>query len=172
MQYLNSFAKNFNDLTCILPASIQVSSKKFCKENKLEPGFVPMVVISSISLICAYLKGAQMIMSTLTCIFPCYKSIQAIEKKDADDEKKAWLAFWCIYAITLVWDASFGIVFSKIVPFYWFFNIMFFVYLMMPQTKGALVVYYAVFDPFIKNNREYFDEIQKIMDDKIIEAEK
>ena len=113
-----------------------------------------------------------MIMVTLTCVFPCYKSIQAIEKKDDDQEKKAWLAFWCIYSLSLVWDNSLGIVFQTVVPFYWFFKILFFVYLMMPQTKGALVIYFAVFDPFIKNNREYFDNIQKIMDGKLSEVDR
>ena len=58
------------------------------------------------------------------------------------------------------------------VPFYWLFKTLFFVYLMMPQTKGALVVYFAVFDPFIKNNREYFDKVQQIMDGKLSEVDK
>ena len=84
MQQINSLASNFNDLTGILPASAQVQARKFCKDNHLEPGFVPMLAISSVSLILAYLKGAQMIMVTLTCVFPCYKSIQAIEQKDND----------------------------------------------------------------------------------------
>ena len=98
-------------------------------------------------------------MTILTCIFPCYKSIQAIENKDNDEEKKAWLAFWCIYVGTLIWDNSAGIIFSMIVPYYWLFKILFFVYLMAPQVKGALVIYYAVFEPFIKNNKDKIKEI-------------
>ena len=33
-------------------------------------------------------------------------------------------------------------------------------------------MYFAVFDPFIKNNREYFDKVQQIMDGKLSEVDK
>ena len=132
MQVLNSYAKDFNQLNGMLPPQVQAHVNKFSKDNKLEPGFIPMVVIALVSLIIMYLKGMQMIMATLTCVYPMFKSIMAIEDNENDEEKKAWLSFWCIYSLMQVYDITAGFILSMIIPFYWFFRMMFFVYLMAP----------------------------------------
>ena len=42
----------------------------------------------------------------------------------------------------------------------------------MPQTNGALTIYYAVFDFYIKSNKNTFEKLQDIIHDRLSQAEK
>lgn len=40
------------------------------------------------------------------------------------------------------------------IPFYYYLRLGFFVYLMAPQTKGALVIYNSILKPILDQNKE------------------
>ena len=166
MDLLNDYGKSFNTATELLPDALKNPIKKFSKENKLERGVIPMLALVVISIGILVQYGLQILMTIFTGVYPCYKSILAIEDKNDDEAKKGWLAFWAISALVQAWDATFGRIFSVIIPFYWFFRLLFFFYLIMPQSNGALTIYYAVFDHQIKANKDYFDRIQDIINDR------
>ena len=146
MDLLNEYGKSFNTATELLPDSLRMPIMIFSKKNKLEKGVIPMLasVVICIGILVQY--GLQILMTMFTGVYPCYKSILAIEDKNNNEAKKGWLAYWAISALVQAWDATIGNIFSVIIPFYWFFRLLFFFYLIMPQSNGALTIYYAVFD--------------------------
>ena len=133
MNKANEFAKSFNNLTELLPVQIRSQVKSISKQNNLETGFIPMIASIVIALLISIMYGAQLVLTMFTGVYPCYKSIKAIESKDdSDNAKKAWLAYWCITALAMVWDNTIGLIFAAVVPFYWVFRILFYFYLIMP----------------------------------------
>ena len=68
-----------------------------------------------------------------------YMSITAIESK-SEEEAKTWLSFWCVFGIFQTLEMFFGFVFSFI-PYYGLVRLIFFLYLMLPQTNGAYTLY-------------------------------
>ena len=133
MNKINDFSKNFNNIPSMLPEQLRTPMVAFSKSNNLEIGFVPMIVMGVTSLIISFMYGVQLVLTMFTGVYPCYKSIVAIESKDdSDDAKKTWLAYWCIAALAMVWDSTFGIIFGAVVPFYWLMRIGFYFYLIMP----------------------------------------
>ena len=102
-----------------------------------------MTVISLISTWIIYAYGSSVAFTLLTVIYPMYQSILAIESKRTDDDT-TWLAYWCIYSFSYVWELTLGQIFSRIIPFYGFFKVLYFVYLMAPMTRGAMTLYLAI----------------------------
>ena len=111
-----------------------------------------------LTIVGLYMFGMTIILTILTLVYPCYKSILAIESNDENDQKQ-WLSFWCCYSFSFVWQITLGPVFAMIMPYYWLFRILYFVWLMAPVTKGALVMYHAVISPNMKRNKHKIVEL-------------
>ena len=82
-----------------------------------------------------------------------------------------WLSFWTVYGLFSTTELFIGFILSFI-PFYSIIRLVFFMFLMMPQTQGAKIVYTSVFKPllikykpeiqaFIEKVSEKASEIQK-----------
>ena len=99
MDKLNEYGKNFNNIVELLPEAVKNPIKSTSKDNKLENGVIPMLASVLISVAIVMTQGLQILMTLFTGVYPCYKSILAIEDKLDDDGKKGWLAYWCISAV-------------------------------------------------------------------------
>ncbi len=72
-------------------------------------------------------------------VYPAFCSIRAVESQEIDNDKQ-WLSYWIIFATMALFDF-----FSRIVkvffPYYFFFKFVVIVWLIMPNFKGATIVY-------------------------------
>ena len=89
------------------------------------------------------------------------KSIQALETKDNEDDDKVWLTYWCVFGIFQTFDDLFGFVLDDI-PFYFYIKVGFFIWMMLPTTNGAQIIYNQAMKPFMKKHGHHF---QKIVND-------
>ena len=88
----------------------------------------------------------------VTCVvgitLPAYWSIKAIETPEANDDKQ-WLTYWAVYAVFTFIDLFAGFI-MKFLPFYFLIKLIFLIWLFMPNTQGAVVVYNLVISKLFK----------------------
>ena len=152
----------------------QVASKNLpqleevCKKNGIRSGHVLAAggVVTSILLV--LMHGYNIICALLTCVYPMIASIRAIESKD-DKEKQNWLTFWCIFGIFQTVEMFIGFILAYI-PYYYWVRLALFVYLMAPQTNGAMVCYEKVFKPFLTSHKSEIEEMISNVSSKASEA--
>lgn len=106
--------------------------------------------------------GATILTVVLTVLYPAVQSIKAIESVGEDDDKE-WLTYWLIFGVATLADEFAGCILSFI-PFYFYVRLGFFVFLMAPQTKGALFLYKNFVGPLMRNNKaaiqNFIDEVK------------
>ena len=88
-----------------------------------------------------------------------WKSVVTIEDDDVE-ETNMWLCYWTIFGLTQALELFFGFVFNFI-PYYGIIRLVFFIYLMAPQTQGARTIYKAFLRDLISQHKE---ELQKFFD--------
>jgi receptor expression-enhancing protein 5/6 len=104
--------------------------------------------------------GAGLVVNLLGFVYPAFKSCQAIDSEDKDDDTQ-WLTYWVVYA-------AFGIIeyFTDIflgwVPFYFLAKCGFLVWCMLPmENNGSVVIYHRLIKPFVKKHETAIDSAFK-----------
>jgi receptor expression-enhancing protein 5/6 len=64
-------------------------------------------------------------------LYPIFKSIQATNSLFEEDQKQ-WLSYWIIFSFTTFWEWTGGIVLSYILPVFWLWKLLFWIWLMAP----------------------------------------
>lgn len=103
--------------------------------------------------------GGTILTVVLTVVYPAYKSIKALETKDDDEDDKIWLTYWCVFGVFTLVD-EFGYIILNLIPFYFYIKLIFFIWMMNPNTKGSLIVYNKVLKPLLARNK---DKIEKFI---------
>ncbi len=106
---------------------------------------VILILLSIIFVFFGYFN--TIITMTIGTVYPVFCTIKSIENKTNDD--KQWLSYWIVYGIFIVID-MFNAIIVKIIPFYFFFKIVFLLWCVMPNTGGAIVIYNLVIVRFFK----------------------
>jgi len=95
-------------------------------------------------------------------LYPAYASFKALETPQIDDDKQ-WLTYWVVFSIT----SSAEEVAEKVVsylPGYYVLKVIFLVWLMLPKTRGAVLLYKNFILPLLK-------KYEPILDQKFLEAQ-
>ena len=96
----------------------------------------------------------EIISQSVGIIYPAYKSLLALESTADPEDDKMWLTYWVCFALFYMFDQLMGkFCLKRIIPFYFFLKIGFLVFLMHPRTKGALLIYSHILQPFLSGNR-------------------
>ena len=100
-----------------------------------------------------------------------FGSISAIQTETDMEDTKRWISFWAIYAFTHIWNKSLGYIIYLILPgiVYDIGRVLFYLYLILPHTKGSYVIYVALLNPFLKDNKEIIANFPSYFDKTIIE---
>ncbi|CAG8959909.1 hypothetical protein HYFRA_00013181 [Hymenoscyphus fraxineus] len=99
---------------------------------------------------------ARLLSSIPTFLFPVFASYKAL--KTADPALlKPWLMYWVVLACALLFESWVGFILFWI-PFYSWFRLGFLLYLILPQTQGARVLYQSHVGPFLYENELAIDE--------------
>ncbi|WWC64131.1 protein YOP1 [Kwoniella dejecticola CBS 10117] len=97
-----------------------------------------------------FLGLAQPVSNLIGWALPAYLSIQAIESPQSNDDKQ-WLTYWVVFG-SLNLAESLGVrAILYWVPMYFVFKTLFTIWLMLPATRGAEVLYYNVLRPVLGN---------------------
>ena len=142
------------------------------KKIGLSEGQIILIGIVVWILIICVLLGAVILVLFISVLYPCLKSIQALETKENEEDDKVWLTYWCVFGIFNTMDDFLGFVLES-VPFYFYIKVGFFIWMMLPTTQGAAIIYNQAMKPFMKKHGHKF---QKIVNDisegaKIVENE-
>lgn len=134
--------------------------KAFADKQKLESGVIVGAAIVVLSLITLIFFGATILTLGITVLYPAAQSIKAIHSEDKNDDKE-WLTYWIIFGLFTLIDDFFGWVLA-LIPYFFWIKLAFFLFLLAPQTKGALTVYNTVAQPFLVKYRK---DIEKLIED-------
>ncbi|KAJ3218833.1 hypothetical protein HK099_004909 [Clydaea vesicula] len=94
-------------------------------------------------------------------VYPAYASFKAIETDNKEDDTQ-WLIYWTIFGLLNVVE-FFSDLILHWVPFYYTFKAAAVLYLALPQTRGASVVYHKFARPYLVKQEKGLDEaINKI----------
>lgn len=97
--------------------------------------------------------------------YPLFGSLKALET-DAIEDDKMWLTYWVVFSLYFVIEMVVGFLLKKI-PFYYILKVGIFVYLFMPQTRGAETIYKKLIKSmFIKCERN----VDKLLNDLQLDA--
>ncbi|CEG45878.1 Protein involved in membrane traffic (YOP1/TB2/DP1/HVA22 family) [Plasmopara halstedii] len=88
--------------------------------------------------------------------YPAYASFKALERPESGHDKNYWLTYWIVYgALTSIETVMSPL--TCIVPGYNISKTLFLFWMMLPQTKGATIVYDKLLCPYLKKKEPYVD---------------
>ncbi|CZT11597.1 probable receptor expression-enhancing protein 4 [Rhynchosporium agropyri] len=91
-----------------------------------------------------------------TFLFPVFASYKALRTSDPA-LLTPWLMYWVVLACALFVESWTGFILFWI-PFYAWFRLGFLLYLILPQTQGAKVLYQSHVHPFLEENERSIDD--------------
>ncbi|KAJ3414536.1 ER membrane protein DP1/Yop1 [Chytridiales sp. JEL 0842] len=89
----------------------------------------------------------NLLTNILGFVWPAYQSFKAIESSDKDDDRQ-WLTYWTVFGFLNLIE-FFSDILLYWVPFYYTFKAILILYLILPQFKGATVIYNQVLRPYL-----------------------
>ena len=93
-------------------------------------------------------------------LYPAYQSFKALESPGIDDDKQ-WLTYWCVHSFLQVFEYFGEYILTGTIPFYYLVKLVFLVYLMHPQYRGALACYANFVAPYLKAHQNNIDDAIK-----------
>jgi len=99
---------------------------------------------------------ATLLSSVPTFLFPVFASYKALKTSDPA-LLKPWLMYWVVLACALLFESWTGFILTWI-PFYSWIRLGFLLYLILPQTQGAKVLYQSHVHPFLEENERSIDD--------------
>jgi len=107
--------------------------------------------VSAVVLIFFNMFGlAQPVSNLIGWALPAYLSVQAIESPGTNDDKQ-WLTYWVVFG-SLNLAESMGLrAILYWIPMWFVFKTLFTIWLMLPATRGAEVLYSNVIRPVVGN---------------------
>lgn len=92
-----------------------------------------------------------------TLVYPLYSSYKAVTDSSTTlAEMETWLVYWSVYACWTLLESLLGFTWSWI-PFYYELRLAFHIWLVAPQTRGAMWLYVNHLHPFLRDNQGQID---------------
>jgi len=113
--------------------------QKIADRIKVEKAYVTVGILSFVVLMVYLIGGGEILLDAIGFVYPAYCSIKAIESNDKNDDTQ-WLSYWLVFGLFKVFESVADFMISSI-PFYFLIKVAFLVYLFLPQTQGAKVIY-------------------------------
>jgi receptor expression-enhancing protein 5/6 len=114
-----------------------------------------IIAFTIVALFFVFGMGIAPLTSVIGFVYPAYKSFQAIELKNKNEDTQ-WLVYWVIFAFFSIAETFIDYLLYWI-PFYYAFKIAFLLWAMLPQTRGAKLLYDNFLRDFLKKNESRID---------------
>ena len=113
---------------------------KIIKDKTGIPGEIVIIgLIISIIIVSFNLFDADALITNFEgTIYPLFWTMKSIETNSKDD--KHWLTYWICFAFFNLIETFSGFI-LRFIPFYFFLKIIFLIWLFMPNSHGAILVY-------------------------------
>ncbi|KIX93536.1 uncharacterized protein Z520_10714 [Fonsecaea multimorphosa CBS 102226] len=108
---------------------------------------------------------ADLIASATTILLPAYLSYKALRTNDPA-QTHPWLIYFTILSLTLLFE-SWTLFIIGWIPFYSWLRLIFLLYLVLPQTQGAKVLYLDYLEPYIVHHERQIDQFIGETHDKL-----
>lgn len=84
--------------------------------------------------------------------WPLWESFHSLKVKEApgevDEEDTQWLTYWVVYSVFTLVESGTSVL-ELWIPMYHLVKIVFLLWCMLPQTRGALIIYTVVIEPIL-----------------------
>eukprot|EP01134_Creolimax_fragrantissima_P000133 CFRG0133T1 len=107
--------------------------------------------------------GAHFVTTAVAVAYPSYASVMAIESHGSGDESQ-WLTYWVIFGFLSLAEFLSDII-VYYVPFYYYMKLAFTIWLFLPSTKGATVVYTTLIKPHVKSTSKFSEKASNVAQD-------
>jgi receptor expression-enhancing protein 5/6 len=124
------------------------------QKTGIQGKYVIFGLIISIILVCIGCLE-RIITNLVGTVYPAFWTIKSIES-DTDDDRH-WLTYWVVFACFSIIDTFSGFL-LKLLPFYFFFKIIFLIWLFMPNSKGSHLIYHLIVVKLFKTVEKDIDE--------------
>ena len=130
-------------------------------KKQLPPQVRPSYVVIGVAVlgfvIVYYALGGRFVSNLVGYLYPLYESYRALSAAKASGQSESqWLTYWIVYGFfTLVESATDLLLYW--IPFYYVVKIVFLIWLMAPNTKGAAVIYENVIAPVLNKYESTID---------------
>eukprot|EP00270_Netrium_digitus_P006338 TRINITY_DN1873_c0_g4_i1.p1 TRINITY_DN1873_c0_g4~~TRINITY_DN1873_c0_g4_i1.p1 ORF type:complete len:153 (+),score=33.86 TRINITY_DN1873_c0_g4_i1:99-557(+) len=88
-------------------------------------------------------------------VYPFYASFKALDSKSSDINTQ-WLTYWIVFSLCNLLEYLLSWALPRL-PFFYTAKILFILWLQLPQTKGAMIIYWRVLHPQIKKYEDKID---------------
>jgi len=88
--------------------------------------------------------GANFLTNTIGFAIPAYYSLEALFTTKTSDDSQ-WLTYWVVYAFLTVFESAVNAVYWF--PFYYTFKFVLVLWMALPQTSGAQVIFNSLLQP-------------------------
>ena len=129
--------KILDPYAAMIPALVDGAAKV-----DVNPGALLGAIGAVLLLILMMIQGWTILVTSVAVMYPAFKSLKAIETKEADDDKR-WLSYWIVYGTLNLAETFFGFVFYFI-PYWDWLRLGFFIWLLLPNFDGSTIIYQKV----------------------------
>ncbi len=130
---------------------------KASQQLNVPAGYIALAILIVVPIVILFTMGGQILSVCFTVAYPAVRSMKALETKDDDDDDKQWLTYWVIFGVHSLLEQFFGFI-LEFIPFYFYIKLAMYVWMMSPQTNGALTIYGTVLRPLLLKHEKDIDE--------------
>ncbi|CAB4407888.1 unnamed protein product [Rhizophagus irregularis] len=139
---------------------------KLEKECNVPKTYLVAGSVALLSLMMLFNVWGKLLSNLVAWGYPAYASFKAIETTKTDDDTQ-WLTYWTVLGFFHIIE-FFSDIILHWVPFYFLLKVVFFLWLFLPQTKGAQRLYIGFLRPTLLNYEKNVDSGLNKLKSKVI----
>ncbi|KAI9799691.1 MAG: ER membrane protein DP1/Yop1 [Sarcosagium campestre] len=116
----------------------------FEKQTSVPKVYVALGLVGLYFFLIVFNLGGQFLVNTAGFVLPSYYSLSALFSAGKVDDTQ-WLTYWVVYAFLTVIESAINAVYWF--PFYYTFKFVLVLWLALPQTSGAQIVFRSFLQP-------------------------
>lgn len=116
----------------------------FEKQTSIPKVYAFIGIIATYFAFIFFNLGGQLLTNFAGTVIPSYYTIQALNSEEKRDDTQ-WLTYWLVYAFLTVFESAINAVYWF--PFYYTFKFLLVLWLALPATGGAQVVFRSFIQP-------------------------
>eukprot|EP00397_Hematodinium_sp_SG-2012_P040084 GEMP01043865.1.p1 GENE.GEMP01043865.1~~GEMP01043865.1.p1 ORF type:complete len:173 (+),score=43.28 GEMP01043865.1:46-564(+) len=122
----------------------------------VKPIIIAAVVVSFLLGFMLFGVGGSVLVNFVGFLYPAYESFKVLEESDQVDQMRFWLKYWVVFASFTLLESCIDYILFWL-PMYYMFKMVFIVWLFLPKTRGADILFTNVIAPVLRNHRHAID---------------